>query len=73
MASILTKYRFALFHILNEVNNQYTADFNMLQEWDDTRLQWFDTSLTTKDYTAVLFLFASEEYIWRPAILIENA
>ncbi|CAC5401854.1 unnamed protein product [Mytilus coruscus] len=45
----------------------------MDKDWLDTRLSWDDTNKMSQDYTNIIFLFSSEEYIWRPAIIIENA
>ncbi|KAJ8308725.1 hypothetical protein KUTeg_013599, partial [Tegillarca granosa] len=44
-----------------------------LQKWFDSRLAWFNPSLTSQDYSNVPFLFSSETYVWRPAIIVENA
>ncbi|XP_063429273.1 acetylcholine receptor subunit beta-like isoform X1 [Mytilus trossulus] len=41
-------------------------------DWWDSRLQWKNTSSTSQDYTSINFLFATEEHVWRPAIIIEN-
>ncbi|KAK3093616.1 hypothetical protein FSP39_018138 [Pinctada imbricata] len=41
--------------------------------WSDSRLSWDNTSTTTQDYSSVTFLFSTEQYVWRPAIIIENS
>lgn len=37
--------------------------------WQDDRLEWH----TKANYTNVRFLFSNEDYMWRPAIVIENS
>ncbi|KAK3093894.1 hypothetical protein FSP39_021544 [Pinctada imbricata] len=41
--------------------------------WLDSRLSWYNTSATSQDYSNVRFLFSTEQYVWRPAIIIENS
>ncbi|XP_063428227.1 acetylcholine receptor subunit delta-like [Mytilus trossulus] len=41
--------------------------------WGDPRLDWSDPTNTTQDYGNVDFLFSTEEYVWRPSIIIENS
>ncbi|CAC5401855.1 unnamed protein product [Mytilus coruscus] len=45
----------------------------LTMDWWDTRLTWQNASSTSQDYTRINFLFATEEYVWRPAIIIENS
>ncbi|XP_052103516.1 neuronal acetylcholine receptor subunit alpha-6-like [Mytilus californianus] len=41
--------------------------------WQDSRLDWSNSSTTSEDFTNVRFLFTTEEYVWRPALIIENS
>ncbi|XP_071159692.1 acetylcholine receptor subunit beta-like [Mytilus edulis] len=41
--------------------------------WRDSRLDWSNSSATSQDFTNVKFLFSTEEYVWRPALIIENS
>ncbi|CAG2188791.1 unnamed protein product [Mytilus edulis] len=41
--------------------------------WQDSRLDWSNSSTTSQDFTNVKFLFSTEEYVWRPALIIENS
>ncbi|XP_033733502.1 acetylcholine receptor subunit beta-like [Pecten maximus] len=47
-----------------------TAYFEL--KWSDSRLTWSNTSATTQDYSSVKFLFSTEEYVWRPSLIIDN-
>ncbi|XP_062566319.1 neuronal acetylcholine receptor subunit alpha-7-like [Saccostrea cucullata] len=40
--------------------------------WKDERLKW-DTALDGNDYSNVKFLFSTESYVWRPALIVENS
>ncbi|KAK3092243.1 hypothetical protein FSP39_000208, partial [Pinctada imbricata] len=42
-------------------------------DWTDDRLSWVNTSATSQDYSNIRFLFSTEKYVWRPAIIIENS
>ncbi|KAK3093321.1 hypothetical protein FSP39_014069 [Pinctada imbricata] len=42
-------------------------------DWLDSRLAWNDPSTTSQDYSNIRFLFSTETYVWRPAIIIENS
>lgn len=46
----------------------YITLFVINKEWNDTRLEWASNST----YDNVLFIFSNEDYMWRPAIVIEN-
>jgi hypothetical protein len=35
-------------------------------------LSWSNTSATTQDYSSINFLFSTEEFVWKPALIIEN-
>lgn len=41
--------------------------------WNDSRLDWSNSSTTSQDYSNVNFLFSTETYVWRPALIIENS
>lgn len=40
--------------------------------WIDSRLKW-DSTLNGNDYSNVKFLFSTESYVWRPALIVENS
>ncbi|XP_052103513.1 acetylcholine receptor subunit beta-like [Mytilus californianus] len=66
------------FHLLtvNDLNiKDQTLSLSgyLTMDWWDTRLTWENTNDTSQDYTSINFLFATEDYVWRPAIIIENA
>ncbi|KAJ8308081.1 hypothetical protein KUTeg_012955 [Tegillarca granosa] len=42
-------------------------------KWLDDRLVWSNSSLTSQNYGSVPFLFSTEKYVWRPAVIIENS
>ncbi|XP_076095662.1 neuronal acetylcholine receptor subunit alpha-5-like [Mytilus galloprovincialis] len=67
--------RFSLLTVndLNIKDQTLSLSGYLTLDWLDTRLSWQDTNKTSQDYTNIIFLFSSEEYIWRPAIIIENA
>lgn len=44
-----------------------TGFFQM--EWQDNRLAW---STNTSQYGNIIFIFSTETYTWRPAIVVEN-
>ncbi|XP_060071411.1 neuronal acetylcholine receptor subunit beta-3-like [Ylistrum balloti] len=41
-------------------------------KWEDQRLAWDDTTSTSQDYSSVEFLFSTEEYVWRPSLVVDN-
>ncbi|XP_078335908.1 acetylcholine receptor subunit beta-like [Crassostrea virginica] len=40
--------------------------------WKDNRLKW-DSPIDGADYSNVKFLFSTESYVWRPALIVENS
>ncbi|XP_052097869.1 acetylcholine receptor subunit beta-like [Mytilus californianus] len=58
---------------LNIKDQTLTLSGYLTIDWSDTRLTWENITNTSQDYTSINFLFATEEYVWRPAIIIENA
>ncbi|XP_062579396.1 neuronal acetylcholine receptor subunit alpha-2-like [Saccostrea cucullata] len=57
-----------------DIKNQVMSVSGYLSlSWFDERLSWDNTSATTQDYTNIRFLFSTETYVWRPAIIIENS
>ncbi|XP_048768180.2 neuronal acetylcholine receptor subunit alpha-3-like isoform X2 [Ostrea edulis] len=40
--------------------------------WKDERLKW-NSALDGNDYSNVKFLFSTESYVWRPALIVENS
>ncbi|OWF44873.1 acetylcholine receptor subunit beta-like [Mizuhopecten yessoensis] len=68
---------FVTFNVLTvndlDIKDQFmsiTAYFEL--KWEDARLSWSDTSSTTQDFSSVQFLFSTEEYVWRPSLIIDN-
>lgn len=41
--------------------------------WTDDRLSWSNTSATSQDYSNIRFLFSTETYVWKPALIVENS
>ncbi|XP_061168928.1 neuronal acetylcholine receptor subunit alpha-2-like [Saccostrea echinata] len=57
-----------------DIKNQVMSVSGYLSlSWFDERLSWDNTSATSQDYTNIRFLFSTETYVWRPAIIIENS
>ncbi|XP_052103514.1 neuronal acetylcholine receptor subunit alpha-6-like [Mytilus californianus] len=69
---VAIKFNLLTVNDLNIKDQTLSLSGYLTLDWKDTRLVWNKSSKTSQDYSNIKFLFATEEYVWRPSIIIEN-